>query len=210
MIGILMVEDHELLRQGAAQLLRGALGDVDIGEARTATQAEECLARGPWDLVILDLHLPDRSGLELLADLQRERPEQKVLVLSASSEEEVAARCLRLGARGFVTKASAATELLVAVRAVLGGGRHVSASLADLRGRELGGTEPAPPHEVLSPRELQVLRLIARGLTLREIGGELRLSEKTVATYRARIAEKLSISRVADLTRYALRHGMAG
>jgi DNA-binding NarL/FixJ family response regulator len=205
-----MAEDHELLRQGARQLLAGALPGVEIGEARSAAEAAERLAQGRWDLLILDLHLPDRSGLELLADLHREGAEPRVLVLSASSEEEVAARCLRLGARGFVTKASAATELLLAVRTVLGGGRHVSSSLADLRHRELGGTEPAAPHEVLSPREMQVLRLIARGLTLREIGSELGLSEKTVATYRGRIAEKLSISRIADLTRYAVRHGLAG
>jgi DNA-binding NarL/FixJ family response regulator len=205
-----MAEDHELLRQGARQLLAGALPGVDVGEARDAAEAAARLAEGPWDLVILDLHLPDRSGLELLGDLHGERADQRILVLSASADEEVAARCLRLGARGFVTKASAATELLLAVRTVLGGGRHVSSSLADLRHRELGGTEPAAPHEVLSPREMQVLRLIARGLTLREIGGELGLSEKTVATYRGRIAEKLSISRIADLTRYAVRHGLAG
>ncbi len=209
MTRILLIEDHELMRHGTAGVLRGNLPGVAIGEARNSAEANARLAEQGWDLVILDLNLPGRSGLEVLEDLRAAQPALPVLILSASPEEELATRCVRLGAAGYCTKASASDELLAAVRKVLAGGRYVSASLAELLAKELGGTEPASPHDVLSPRELQVLKLIATGRTLREIGEELHLSEKTVATYRARIAEKLSISRVAELTRYAIKHGLA-
>jgi len=209
MTSILLVEDHELMRHGTQGVLRAAFPGVAIGEARNSAEANGQLAGGPWDLMILDLNLPGRSGLEILQELRRTHPALRVLILSASPEEELATRCVRLGAAGYLTKASASEELVMAVRKVLGGGRYVSASLAELLAKELGGTEPSAPHDVLSPRELQVLRLIAQGQTLREIGEGLHLSEKTVATYRARIAEKLAISRIADLTRYAIKHGLS-
>lgn len=210
MTAILLVEDHELMRHGTRQVLLGAYPGATVGEARDTAEANGLLAGRAWDLMVLDLNLPGRSGLELLQDVRGAHPRLKVLVLSASPEEELAIRCVRLGAAGYLTKASAASELVLAVRRVLEGGRYVSASLAELMVKELGGGAGlAAPHEALSPRELQVLRLVAAGKTLREIGAELHLSEKTVATYRARIAEKLNISRVADLTRYAIRHGLA-
>jgi two-component system, NarL family, invasion response regulator UvrY len=207
-IRILLVDDHALLREGTRQVLQGALADAVIAEAGSAEEASAQLAAAPCDLLVLDLHLPGRSGLELLEDVRGAHPQLKVLVLSASPEEEVAIRCLRLGAAGYLTKASAASELVVATRKLLGGGRYVSTALAELMAEEIGGHAPSAPHEVLSPRELQVLRLVAGGHTLREIGLALHLSEKTVATYRARIAEKLAISRIADLTRYAMKHGL--
>jgi len=209
MTSILLVEDHELMRHGTQGVLRTAFPGVTVGEARSSAEANGQLAGRPWDLMILDLNLPGRSGLEILQDVRHAHPQLKVLILSASPEEELATRCVRLGAAGYLTKASASEELVLAVRKVLGGGRYVSASLAELLAKELGGAEPSAPHEVLSPRELQVLRLIAQGQTLREIGEGLHLSEKTVATYRARIAEKLAISRIADLTRYAIKHGLS-
>jgi two-component system, NarL family, invasion response regulator UvrY len=203
---ILLVEDHELMRHGTRQVLLAALPGATIGEARDTAEANERLAGGPWDLMLLDLSMPGRSGLELLEEVRGRYPGLKVLVLSAYPEEELAIRCIRLGAAGYLTKASAAAELVAAVRKVLSGGRYVSASLAELLVDELGGGREQAPHEALSPRELQVLRLVARGRSLKEIGSELHLSEKTVATYRARISEKLAISRVADLVRYALKH----
>ncbi len=209
MTAILLLEDHELMRHGTRAVLQAAFPEATIGEARDAAEANGLLAGRPWDLVVLDLNLPGRSGLEFLQEARGANPATRFLVLSASSEEELAIRCVRLGAAGYLTKASAAAELVVAVRRVLDGGRYVSAALAELLVQELGGGIPAAPHEALSPRELQVLRLVASGKTLREIGVALHLSEKTVATYRARIAEKLAISRVADLTRYALKHGLA-
>jgi DNA-binding NarL/FixJ family response regulator len=210
MTSILLVEDHELMRQGTQGVLGVALPGVSIGEARNSAEANAQLAGRPWDLMVLDLNLPGRSGLEVLQDVRTSYPHLKVLILSASPEEELATRCIRLGAAGYVTKASASDELVLAVRKVLAGGRYVSASLAELLAKELGGAEPSSPHDLLSPRELQVLRYIAQGRTLREIGEALHLSEKTVATYRARIAEKLAISRIADLTRYAIKHGLDG
>lgn len=209
MTAILLLEDHELMRHGTRAVLQAAFPEATIGEARDAAEANGLLAGRPWDLVVLDLNLPGRSGLEFLQEARAACPGTRFLVLSASSEEELAIRCVRLGAAGYLTKASAAAELVVAVRRVLEGGRYVSATLAELLVKELGGGVPAAPHEVLSPRELQVLRLVASGKTLREIGAALHLSEKTVATYRARISEKLATSRVADLTRYALKHGLA-
>jgi len=209
MTSILLVEDHELMRHGTQGVLKAAFPGVSIGEARNSAEANGQLAGRPWDLMILDLNLPGRSGLEILQDVRHAHPALKVLILSASPEEELATRCVRLGAAGYLTKASASEELVLAVRKVLGGGRYVSASLAELLAKEMGGAEPSAPHDVLSPRELQVLRLIAQGQTLREIGEGLHLSEKTVATYRARIAEKLAISRIADLTRYAIKHGLS-
>ncbi len=205
---ILLVDDHELLRHGTRQVLEGAIPGATVGEAGDAAAANALLGSGAWDLLVLDLNLPGRSGLELLQEVRSAHPDIKVLILSASPEEELAIRCLKLGASGYLTKASAAAELVVAVKKVLSGGRYVSAKLAELIAQELGGGEPAAPHEVLSPRELQVLRLIAQGRSLREIGEELHLSEKTVATYRARIAEKLGISSNVELTRYALKHGL--
>ncbi|MFT3913596.1 MAG: response regulator transcription factor [Anaeromyxobacteraceae bacterium] len=208
MTRILLVEDHELLRHGTRGVLEQALPGVEIGEAGDAAAASRLIAEGRWDLGIVDLNLPGRSGLELLEELAGGATPLRILVLSASPEEELAIRCLRLGAVGYLTKASAAAELVVAVKRALAGGRYVSRRLGELLAAELGGVSDAPLHDALSPRELQVLKLLAAGRTLREIGVELHLSEKTVATYRARIAEKLDISRLADLVRYAVKHGL--
>ena len=210
MTKVLLVEDHALMRHGTRQVLQAALPDVFVGEAGDAAAADALLAGQAWDLLVLDLNLPGRSGLDLLQSVRVDHPGLKVLVLSASPEDELAVRCLRLGAAGYLTKASAAVELVLAVQKLLEGGRWISGALAERLASDLGEVAPRPPHEVLSARELQVLRLIAAGRTLREIGVELHLSEKTVSTYRARIGEKLAVSRVADLVRYAVRHGLAG
>lgn len=208
MTAILLVEDHELMRHGARKVLLDAFPGATIGEAGSSAEANQLLAASRWDLVVLDLNLPGRSGLELLEEIGGLRGGLRVLVLSAASAEEVAVRCIRLGAAGFLAKASAATELVAAVRKILAGGRYVSAAVAEILANELGGSREQTPHEALSPRELQVLKLVARGRSLKEIGAELHLSERTVATYRARIGEKLELSRAADLVRYAVRYGL--
>lgn len=205
---VLLVEDHELLRHGTRHVLLAGLPGAVIGEAASAAEANRELAARPWDLMVLDLNLPGRSGLELLEELRAQPRRPKTLVLSAYPEEELALRCLRSGASGYLTKASAAGELLVAARKILAGGRYVSASLAEILASELGGTRDQAPHEALSARELQILRLVAQGRSYKEIGAALHLSEKTVATYRARVGEKLGIGRLADLARYAVRHGL--
>jgi DNA-binding NarL/FixJ family response regulator len=205
---ILLVEDHEIMRQGTRHLLAGSLADASFGEAASAAEAVAQLARQKWDLVVLDLNLPGRSGLEFLQEVRGSHPAVAFLVLTAYPEEELAVRCLRLGAAGYVTKSSAASELVLAARKVLEGGRYVTASLAEQLADYVGGEASDAPHDLLSPRELQVLKLLAKGQTFKEIGTELHLSEKTVATYRARLSEKLGISRAAELVRYALKHGL--
>ena len=152
--------------------------------------------------------MPGRNGLELLRDIRGAKPSMPVLVLSAHEERDYAIRALKLGAAGYVSKEVASDVLVAAVKRVLSGGRYVSPSLAELMAGSLAGAAMETTHETLSNRELQVLKLIASGKSLKEIGDELALSEKTVATYRARIGEKMGIQSNVDLTRYAMRHGL--
>lgn len=203
---ILLVDDHEIFRRGLKQLLQEEFPPATFGEAARVPEACALLHRKKWDLVLLDLNLPGGSGLDLIAEVRRLRPAAAVLILSSYAEEEFAVRALKLGAAGYLTKASAADELLLAARKVLAGGTYVSAALAERLAAELGHPSPGPLHEMLSPRELEVLRLVATGSTIKEIAAVFSLSEKTIATYRARLAEKLRLSSNVELARYALRH----
>jgi len=203
---ILIVDDHEVVRRGTRQVLIEGFPGATFGEAGSAPEATSALGAQAWDLLILDINIPGRSGLEVLEEVQRLWPKLPVLVLSAYPEEEFAVRCLRLGAAGYLTKNSASDELVAAARKALDGGKYVTAALAERLAAVLGGDVRAEPHEALSGRELQVLRLVATGHTLKEIAAELHLSEKTIATYRARISEKLGVSTNVELTRYALQH----
>jgi DNA-binding NarL/FixJ family response regulator len=209
MIRILVVDDHEVVRRGLRQVLAEAFPDAVLEEADRSETALGAIAGTAWDLVLLDVNIPGRSGLEVLEDAKRLRPSMPVLVVSAYPEEEFAVRCIRLGAAGYLTKNTASAELVAAARKALAGGKYVTARLAERLMDVLGGDAPAAPHEALSSRELQVLRLVASGRTAKEIAAELHLSEKTIATYRARISEKLGVSTAVELTRYALRHGLA-
>jgi two-component system invasion response regulator UvrY len=203
---VLVVDDHDVVRRGLRYLLAEEVAGCEVGEASSAAPALELLEQGGWNLVLLDLNLPGRDGLDLLAQLRARWPSLPVLVLSAYPEEEFAVRCLRLGAAGYVTKASLGEELVAAVTRVLAGGRYVSAELGERLATLLAEPEGNDPHALLSARELQVLQLVARGRSQKEIAAELSLSEKTIGTYRARIAEKLGISTSVELTRYALQH----
>jgi DNA-binding NarL/FixJ family response regulator len=209
MTRILIVDDHDVVRRGLKQVLAEAFPGAHLADAGTSEAAMAELSRSSWDLVLLDINIPGRSGLELLEDLRRLWPALPVLVVSAYPEEEFAIRCVRLGAAGYLTKTSAADELVTAARKALAGGKYVTAKLAERLMQVLGGDAQPPPHEALSNRELQVLRLVASGRTAKEIASELHLSEKTIATYRARIAEKLGVSTNVELTRYALQHKLA-
>ncbi|HVO21171.1 MAG TPA: response regulator transcription factor [Anaeromyxobacter sp.] len=203
---ILIVEDHEIFRQGARGVLGAALPGATFGEAGDVPQAIARLTSGSWDLLLLDAGLPGRSGLELLQEAHHDWPGTPVLVLSAHAEEELALRAIRLGAAGFLAKSCSSAELVTAVRKILGGGRYITASLSEQLARFVSGERSDVPHDELSPRELQVLKMVARGSTMREIGQALHVSEKTVATYRARVAKKLRLRRLADLVRYAVTH----
>jgi two-component system invasion response regulator UvrY len=206
MIRILIVDDHEVVRRGLRQLLDEAFPGAQVAEAGSAEAALAQLVVEVPQLLLLDINLPGRSGLDLVEEAHRRWPTLPILVLSAYPEEEFAVRCLKLGACGYVTKSGAADELVTAVRKALAGGRYVSASLAERLAGLLGGSIDAASHDTLSTREMQVLRLVAAGLTLKEIAAKLSLSEKTISTYRARIADKLGVSSNVELTRYALQH----
>jgi two-component system, NarL family, invasion response regulator UvrY len=206
MTRVLLVDDHEIVRRGLRQMLAEAFPEAAFGEAADVPRARELVTREPWDLVLLDINLPGGSGLELLGQVRQLCPGAAVLVLSAYPEEEFAVRSFKLGAAGYLTKASVADEMVAAARKVLGGGRYVSAALAERLAAALGNGPAQAAHEALSPRELEVLRLVASGKTIKEIAAGLLLSEKTIATYRARVAEKLGLSSSVELTRYAMQH----
>lgn len=189
-------------------ILREHLKDAEFGESETSREGFSLILKHDWDLAIVDISMPGRSGLDLIKDIRGAKPELPVLVVSAHSERDYAVRALKLGASGYVSKQSAADILVSAVRRVLSGGRYVSPALAELLAGSLAGAASEGSHESLSNRELQVLKMIAMGKTLKEIGVELVLSEKTVATYRARISEKMGLPTNVDLTRYAMRHGL--
>ncbi len=207
---ILCVDDHAIFRQGVKQILAQYDRQVKIGEAATAAAAMELARETRWDAVILDLSLPDRSGLQVLTELKREQPELPVIVLSMHAEDEYAIRALRIGASGYVTKESAPEELVAALQKVMRGGRYMTPALAE----KIAFSYASPatnekPHQALSERELEVLQLIGAGKSLKEIAAMLSLSVKSVGTYRARVLEKMAMSTNADLIRYVIENNLA-
>jgi two-component system, NarL family, invasion response regulator UvrY len=205
---VLVVDDHPLVRRGVRQVLGVERPDLTVEEAGTVEAALTRLEAGPVDLAVIDVNLPGRGGLSLLEEVRRRFPEVRVLVLSVSPELEYGPRALELGAAGFVPKDSAAETLAAAVGRVLEGGRYVSPALAEWLAGQVGRPAQASP-AILSERERQVLRLVASGLTLREIAVALGVSEKTVASYRSRLSLKLGLSSAVELTRFALSRGLA-
>ena len=208
MTRVLIADDHEIVRHGLRDILPTRLGKVAVSEAKDAGEAINLLIKEDWDLVLLDINMPGRDGLEVLAEAKRLRPKTPVLVLTAYPEEQFAIRSFKLGASGYLTKQSATDELVTAVQRILAGGKYITASLAERLAVSLGGTDDQAPHEALSNRELQVLRLIAVGKSIKETAAELALSEKTVATYRTRISEKAGLKTNVEIARYALKHGL--
>ena len=205
---ILLADDHELIRSGLRQLLLDEGAGHEIGEASTAQQTLEMLRAGTWDLLILDINLPDRSGLDILKHIRSGHPGTRILMLSGFPERQYARNALRGGARGYLSKASASEELVKAVTAILRGNRYVSASLAELLVDDMDGHADQPIHTQLSEREFQVLCKIATGQSVSAIADELCLSAKTVSTYRSRVLEKMKFATNADITSYALRNGL--
>ena len=206
MIRVLIADDHAILRRGLKEILVRELEDIVCGEAE---DAQEALARPQsdvWDLLILDISMPGRSGLDVLRDLRALRPKLPVLVLSMHSEAQYGKRILRAGAAGFMNKASAPEELIKAVQKVLAGGRYVSPALAERLALDLNDEVQRDVQETLSHREFEVLRMIALGKTISQIAEELLLSVSTVSTHRARILEKMEMTTTAELMRYALRN----
>ncbi|MGF6267270.1 DNA-binding NarL/FixJ family response regulator [Paraburkholderia youngii] len=206
-IRVLLVDDHTVVRNGVRLMLSSAT-DIEVtGEAANAAEAMHALDNQHYDVALVDIALPGKNGLDLLKTLRVQRPKLAVLILSTYSEDIYAMRALKLGAAGYLTKDSSAAMLVEAVRKASNGTKYVSPTLAQKFATMLGG-KTGSTHEALSNRELEVLKLLARGKSLVEIGERLHLSPKTVTTYRARILEKMGLGNNAELTRYALENGL--
>jgi two-component system, NarL family, invasion response regulator UvrY len=205
---ILIVDDHAMFREGLKRILLEEFQGATFGEAANATEALAQLWRQPWDLVLLDVSMHGRSGLEVLKELRASAAKVPALVLSAHPEDQYAVRVLKAGAAGYLTKESAPQELCRAARKVISGGKYLTPNVAEQLATEVQGAG-RPAHEALSAREYQVMLLIAAGKVPKEIGEELSLSAKTVGTYRARILEKLNLRNNAELMRYVLERGLS-
>lgn len=204
---ILIADDHAVVRRGLRETLGEAFPRATFGEAKAAQEALESVMHQDWDVLILDISMPGKSGLEILDDLRRLRPKLPVLLLSMHPEGQFARRALKAGAAGYLTKESAPEELKEAVRRVQAGGHYVSAALAE-KLSDLRREADMPVHELLSDREFQVLLMLASGKTVKQIADEIALSAKTVSTYRARILLKTGLKTTAELIRYALQAGL--
>lgn len=206
MIRILVVDDHAIVREGLKQIL-GDVNDMSVrDEAGNGQEALSKIRDAEFDVVLLDISMPGRSGLEVLKEIKAERPKLPVLILSMHAEEQYAIRALRAGASGYVTKASAPDELIGAIRKVSCGRKYVSSSLAEKLALELDIDTKKPPHETLSDREYQVMLMLASGKSVKEIADELCLSVKTISTYRSRVMEKMGMKKNAELTLYAIQN----
>ena len=208
MIRILIADDHTLMREGLKQILATAGDMVVAGEASDGFQTLERVRDGQWDLLLLDMSMPGRSGIDLIKQIKSERPKLPILVLSMHKEEEYAVRSIRAGASGYLCKDSASQQLLSAIRAVAKGGRFISADVATDLAFSLILRDDRPLHAALSDREFLIFRRIANGEAITDIASELNLSAKTVSTYKTRVLQKMQMTKVTELIRYGLKHGL--
>ena len=208
MIRVLIADDHAVVRRGVRQILEETSDIQVIGEAASASELWPKVREGRFDAVVLDVNLPGRSGLELLGDIKRERPEAPVLILTVHSEEQYAVRALKAGASGFLTKESAPEKLVDAVRCIAAGRRFITPEVAEKLASSVALGEKGPLHETLSDREFQILKMIASGKTVSQIGRDLALSVKTISTHRTRILKKMNLKTNSELTHYAIRNGL--
>jgi len=207
---ILIIDDHEIVRDGLKKIVNEQSENITFGEASTAPEALRLVVEQDWDIVVLDLSLGGRNGLEVLKELKQIRPGLPVLILSMHSEEQYARRAFKAGAAGYITKDSPRAELLNAINKVAEGRKYVSRALAEELVIDLERGSDRPPHETLSDREFEVMRLIASGKTVGEIAVLLSLSDNTISTYRARLLEKMKMRTNAELTHYAILNGLVG
>jgi DNA-binding NarL/FixJ family response regulator len=207
---ILIVDDHEVVREGLRRIFDRQPETATFGEASTVSQALKLIRDEEWDVVVLDLSLGGRSGLEILKESKQLRPRLPVLILSMHSEEQFARRAFRAGAAGYITKDSPRAELVRAINKVIEGGTYVSPALAEKLVVDLKRGSDRPPHESLSNREFEVMRLIASGRTVGEIAELLSLSDRTISTHRARLLEKMGMKTNAELTHYAIKNSLVG
>ena len=205
-VRVLVADDHALVRKGLQQVIKEQAPDMVVGEATDGEQVLSMVRKEKWDVLVLDIGMPKRSGLEILQELRAIQPKLPVLILSVHPEDQYAIRVLKAGAAGYLSKDSALDELVDAIRKAVGGGRYVSASLAEKLALGLSGGLDKLPDETLSDREMTVLLKMGAGMSVGEIADELALSVKTVSTYRTRILEKMGYKSNADLIRYVIEH----
>lgn len=208
MIRVAIADDHELIRNGFAGLVSGEEDMQLVGAAGTAGELANLMRHGPVDVVVLDIGLPDRNGLEVLRDIRMSHGSVRTLILSMHPEERYAQRAIADGASGYLTKDSASEELVTAIRRVYEKGYYVSQALADELVSDLGNQEPPLPHTTLSDREYELLLLIGEGRTMREAAEQLNLSINTVNSYRRRLTQKMRLRSNPELIRYVLRHNL--
>ncbi|MEW6369339.1 MAG: response regulator transcription factor [Pseudomonadota bacterium] len=205
-IRVFIADDHAIVREGLKQILAEQRDIIVAGEAENGLDAIKLFRKSRCHVMLLDISLPDRNGIEVLKQIKAERPELAVLMLSMHREDQYAIRALKAGAAGYLTKQSAPRELVTAIRQVAGGQKYVSATLAQALASQIGTDHEAPVHDSLSDREFQTLTMIASGKTVSEIARELSLSVKTVSEYRARLLAKMNLKTSAELTSYAIRN----
>jgi DNA-binding NarL/FixJ family response regulator len=205
---ILIADDHLVVRRGIRQILSDWSDSAVMDEACNGQEVLEKVHNNQYDLILLDISMPGRSGLEVLAQLKKDKPDQNILILSMHTEEQYAVRVMKAGASGYLTKESTPEELISAVERVSQGRKYVSSSLAEQLAFYLEAKTEKPPHELLSDREFEVLCLIAKGKTVTEIAEMLSLSIKTISTYRTRILEKMAMTNNAQLTHYAIKNNL--
>jgi DNA-binding NarL/FixJ family response regulator len=209
MLKIVIADDFPLFRRGVKELLADGLGAVTVGECGNAHELLQLVRQKKWDVVILDIAMPGTTGTDALVQLKRERPSLPVIMLSMHPEDQYAVRMFKAGANAYLTKASAPEELVTAIKKVLTGGNYVSPSLGEKLVHLFHQGDEQAPHERLSDREYEVMRLLASGKTVSQIAESMHLGTTTISTYRARILEKLHLKNNAELMRYAVQQGIA-
>ncbi len=206
MIRVAIADDHTIVREGLKQLLSASSDLEVVGEARDGHEALKIVRENDVDVLLVDLSMPGRSGMELIKLAKAEKPRLRVLVLSMHAEQQYAVRAIRAGASGYLTKDSATTQLVSAIRKVAGGGAFISAEVAEELARSAMPHGEGPPHSSLSDREYQVFQLLVSGKSVSDIGAQLNLSVKTVSTHKARLMEKLGLANQTELVHYAIKH----
>ncbi|MGD0941971.1 MAG: response regulator transcription factor [Terracidiphilus sp.] len=205
---ILIADDHAVVRRGLRDILTDALPGASFSEASNGDEVLNYLGKSPAALLVLDINMPGRSGIDVLRDVKYSYPRVPVIILSCHPEDQYAVRCLRAGAAAYINKDSAPEELAIATKKIMSGGRYLSASLAEKLIASLDEPADKPLHELLSDREHEVMRMIANGAPLTEIADKLHVSVKTISSYRARIMEKMQMKSNAELTRYAMEKSL--
>ena len=208
MLRLLVADDHEIVRKGLVKVLAEILQPIKVDEAKNGQEALSKVLKGEYDLVVLDIKMPGKSGLDVLKEIKQHKPKLPVLILSMHPEEQFAIRAMRAGASGYLTKECAGDELVLAVRKALKGERYISSTLAEILAGDLTSDSGKPLHEILSDREYQVMLMIASGKPVGAIAKELRLSVKTISSYRTNILLKTRMKNNAEITHYAIQNNL--